>query len=225
MKPWPPNPRRVAIVVDTPGWFDRHAAMLRDRLEAMGENARLLRDCALVEAGDIAFYLSCTRLTPKAVLDRAFANVVVHASDLPRGRGFSPMVWQVLDGCSIIPVTMIEPLLEADAGPILMRDAIHLHGHELNPEIRDLLGQKVVEMCLALLTRPALPEGEAQSGTASHYRRRVPEDSRLDPHRSLADQFDLLRVVDNERYPAFFDWRGHRYILNIDRLPGAADKG
>ena len=25
-------------------------------------------------------------------------NIVVHASDLPKGRGFSPMSWQILEG-------------------------------------------------------------------------------------------------------------------------------
>ena len=30
-------------------------------------------------------------------------------------------------------------------------------------------------------------------------------------------QFDLLRVVDTERYPAFFDCRGRRYIVKIEK--------
>jgi methionyl-tRNA formyltransferase len=37
----------------------------------------------------------------------------------------------------------------------------------------------------------------------------------LDQQRSLAEQFELLRVVDNVRYPAFFHWRGRRYELQV----------
>jgi len=57
----------------------------------------------------------------------------------------------------------------------------------------------------------------------SYYRRRTPDDSRLDPSRSIAEQFDLLRVADPQRFPAFFDLRGHRYVVRIEKA-GAADE-
>ena len=42
-----------------------------------------------------------------------------------------------------------------------------------------------------------LAAAQPQSGVASHYRRRKLADSKLDPERSLAEQFNLLRVVEN----------------------------
>lgn len=207
-----PTPRQVAIVVDTPGWFDtfgRELAGLSDGI--------FLRDVRQVPEQAVAFYLSCLQLTPPDILERAWLNVVVHASDLPYGRGFSPLAWQVLEGRTEIPITMIEATPEADAGNILMRDRIVLEGHELNGEMRAHLGQKVVEMCLALLNQPAVPAGCPQSGEGSWYRRRRPQDSRIDPDKTVAEQFDLLRVVDNDRYPAFIDIRDHRYILKIEK--------
>ena len=57
---------------------------------------------------------------------------------------------------------------------------------------------------------------QPQYGEASHYRRRRAADSPLDPERSLAEQFNLLRVVDNQRaLPAFFHWRGRRYTIHL----------
>jgi methionyl-tRNA formyltransferase len=50
----------------------------------------------------------------------------------------------------------------------------------------------------------------------TYHRRRTPEDSRLDPHQSIASQFDLLRICDPDRYPAFFDFRGRRYRLRLE---------
>ena len=32
----------------------------------------------------------------------------------------------------------------------------------------------------------------------------------------LAEQINLLRVVDNKRYPAFFEWRGRRHVLQVE---------
>jgi len=61
-------------------------------------------------------------------------------------------------------------------------------------------------------------QAREQSGDESFYPRRRPDDSRLDPSRTLAEQFRLLRVVDNDRYPAFFEWRGSMYTLRIRKV-------
>ncbi|MEA3641705.1 MAG: UDP-4-amino-4,6-dideoxy-N-acetyl-beta-L-altrosamine N-acetyltransferase [Lamprobacter sp.] len=58
-------------------------------------------------------------------------------------------------------------------------------------------------------------QGQAQAGEETFYPRRRLLDSRLDAELSLAEQFDLLRVVDNARYPAFVEWRERRYALAI----------
>jgi methionyl-tRNA formyltransferase len=220
---WWTKPRNVSICVDTPGWFDDFAADLAARISAGGDRAKLMRDASEVQDGGVAFYLSCTKLTPREKLARNHKNIVVHASAFPEGRGFSPIVWQVLEGRNLIPITMILAAEEADSGNVLSRDEIMLNGTELNDEIRHVLGRNIQQMCLDYLARPEPSPGEQQSGDASWYRRRSAEDSRLDPHRTIAEQFELLRVVDNERYPAFFDFRNRRYVVRIEALPMDAD--
>ena len=216
MADWWDKPRNVTVCVDTEGWFDPFAGQLVERISAGGDKAVFVRNPSEALDSGVAFYLSCTRLTPSDVLDRNHRNVVVHASALPKGRGFSPVVWQVLESENRIPVTMIEAAEDADAGDIVAEDHIMLDGTELNDEIRGLLGEKIVEMCLEYLASATPPEGRAQAGEPTWYRRRTRDDSRLDPHRTIAEQFDLLRVVDNVRYPAFFDYRGRRYVVRIE---------
>lgn len=211
-----PRPAQVAIVVDTPGWYDSHAKRLARRLSDAGHATQTVRDYADVPSGDIAFYLSCLRITPPEVLARNRWNFVVHASDLPKGRGFSPIVWQVLEGAREIPITMIEMAEEVDSGAIVAQARFSLGGHELNSELRDLLGQAIEDLCVSVVLSPTPPVPRTQRGEASWYDRRRPADSALDPGQSIAAQFDLLRVVDNERYPAYFDYRGHRYTLKIE---------
>ena len=48
----------------------------------------------------------------------------------------------------------------------------------------------------------------------------IKEIEKNDSHtqRTLAEQFNLLRTVDNTRYPAFFDLQGHRYRLHIEKV-------
>jgi len=148
-------------------------------------------------------------------------NLVVHESALPQGQGWSPMTWQILEGASRIPITLFEATAELDAGPIYLQHSIELQGTELVEEWRALQAETTAALCLEWLDRYAdvLEQARPQQGEASHYRRRRPADSQLDPERSLAEQFNLLRVVDNQRYPAFFHWRGRRYELQVQLEP------
>jgi methionyl-tRNA formyltransferase len=56
-----------------------------------------------------------------------------------------------------------------------------------------------------------------QSGESSFYPKRSPADSMIDINKTIIEQFNLLRIVDNERYPAYFDWLGKRYYLRIEK--------
>ena len=57
----------------------------------------------------------------------------------------------------------------------------------------------------------------AQEGAESFYKGRKPEDSQLDFNKTIAEQFNLLRVVDNDKYPAFFEHQGEKYFLKITK--------
>src|SRR5690606_20519327 len=56
-----------------------------------------------------------------------------------------------------------------------------------------------------------------QRGVPTYYRKRTPEDSRIDPSKPLMESFNLLRVADPERYPAFFEMHGRRFKIRIER--------
>ena len=85
-------------------------------------------------------------------------------------------------------------------------------------ECRSLQASATLELCLAWCYgyQRIVAAAKPQVGVASHYRRRKPADSLLDPNMSLAEQFNLLRVVDNQRYPALFQWRGRSFVLQVN---------
>lgn len=169
------------------------------------------------DGGDILFLISCHEIIPQDIRRRYRACLVVHASDLPMGRGWSPLIWQVLEGQSKIMVTLLEAADVVDSGRIWRKIPIRLHGHELIDEINSILfeaEQTLMDYAIENLDKVQPVE---QTGQATYYPRRVAADSRLDVNRSIAEQFNLLRVVDNLRYPAFFDYRGHRYQLMLKK--------
>ncbi|WP_341501706.1 formyltransferase family protein [Gallaecimonas sp. GXIMD4217] len=205
----------ISLLVDNDSWILPHVQALQTALADLGYAASLCRHADQVRPGIACFMLGCVSLVPEEVLARNKHNLVVHESALPQGRGFAPMTWQILAGRNSIPICLLEATAEADAGPIWLRDSIELDGSELCDEWRRRQGEATVRLCLDFVQRYQSLQPQAQQGEASHYRRRGPADSELDPNLSLAEQFELLRVVDNERYPAFFHYRGRRYRLAI----------
>lgn len=181
---------------------------------------RWIHHPAELAPGDVCLLLSCGRLLSTEQLALHRHNLVVHESALPQGQGWSPMTWQILEGASQIPITLFEATAALDAGPIDLQQQIVLQGHELVEEWRTLQAEATIALCLEWLDRYAevLKHARPQQGEASHYRRRRPADSQLDLQRPLAEQFNLLRVVDNQRYPAFVELRGRRYALQIHAL-------
>lgn len=209
--------KKITVITDTAGWFDVFAHQLVDQLNAAGHSAKFHRNYSEVTPGDLAFYLSCMKITPKAVLAKNNYNFVVHASDLPKGRGFSPIVWQVLEGRNDIPVTMISMAEPVDSGKIVAQTNLRLEGHELNDEMRSSLAKEIIGLCIEVANLNVPPTMTPQAGEPSWYDRRYPRDSELNTQKTIAEQFNLLRVVDNERYPAFFTHKGQKYIVKINK--------
>ena len=179
----------------------------------------VLSSSAELRGGDILFLVSCHEVIDPSLRVGYSATLVLHASDLPYGRGWSPHVWQILEGKREITVSLLEAQDPPDTGAIWGRMVIPLAGHELHDEVNRLLFDAECDLMSTAIARhnAIVPVAQAESG-ATFYRRRTPDDSRLDPDRSIADQFDLLRICDPDRYPAFFDLRGHRYAIRLSKI-------
>jgi methionyl-tRNA formyltransferase len=205
----------VSVVVDNPSWILPFAKQLVIIANDLGHSASLANAYGEIGDGDVAFFLGCVSIASPSVLRQNRLNLVVHESELPKGRGFAPVAWQILEGHNNIPVVLFEATDGVDSGPIFLREEIQLTGYELNEEIRMLQGDATVRLCENFLKAYPGIEPVQQQGESSRYRRRMPIDSKLDPDKSLRGQFNLLRIVDNKNYPAFFELDGHRYIVKI----------
>lgn len=144
---------------------------------------------------------------------------MIHASDLPQGKGWAPLTWQVLEGKNDIVFTLFEADASTDNGPFYLKKTLHLSGYELAPELRALQAQLCVSMCKEYLAHQDELPAQPQSGSESFYRKRTAVDSQIDLAQTLEQQFNLLRTVDNNDYPAFFIKDGRKYILKIYHDP------
>jgi methionyl-tRNA formyltransferase len=205
---------KITIVIDNPkSWINEY---IEDFTKELKEHEVLVcREHADIPEGDIAVFLSCEKIVKKEIRERNRNNLVVHASDLPKGKGWSPLTWQILEGKNKIPVTLFEAVDKVDAGDIYKKEIMEFEGHELIDEMRKKLAEKTFRMLLDFISKYPDNEGIKQEGSESFYEKRKPEESMINLRDSIENQFNLLRVVDNERYPAFFKYQGKKYIVKI----------
>src|SRR5204862_7192034 len=100
--------------------------------------------------------VSCAQILPASVRSTYRAVLVLHASELPQGRGWSPHVCAILGGANQITVSMVEAADRVDAGDIWLRTRFELEGHELLPEIHE----RLFEVETALMTQAVDHFGE-----------------------------------------------------------------
>ena len=170
--------------------------------------------------GDILFLVSCSEKVMKAARAKYRNTLVLHASDLPKGRGWSPHVWDIVEGADTLTISLLEAEDVIDSGRIWKKQKLDIAKHMLWDEINVALFEAEVALIdFAVANADKISPFEQDNSVAPSYRRRRnPEDSSLDPERSISEQFDLLRICDPERFPAFFDHLGHRYVIKLEKV-------
>jgi methionyl-tRNA formyltransferase len=179
----------------------------------------LLNSSKDVLSGDILFLISCTEIISKDIRNRFSKTLVIHESDLPQGRGWSPLVWQILEGSNVIPITLLEAEDKVDSGDIWNKSFVQLEDHETFSEINNkIFPEKLKLMDFAIQTFSSITPAPQSSENITYYQKRTPSDSKLDIIKSISEQFDLLRIADDVRYPCYFKFRGHKYKIVIEKI-------
>ncbi len=218
---------KISLIMDNPrSWYAPHCLNLGTALRSRGHEVTVSMSGPVGE-GDLAFYLSYEKRVRPEVRALHTQNLVAHSSDLPKGRGWAPLTWQILEGASTIKNTLFEMTDPIDAGRIMLQNVMFFNGRELLPELHAIQGEMINRLIVEYADRIAnadnLPmfgrAGREQAGEPTYYRRRTPEDSKLDISKTFREQFNLLRVCDNQLYPAFFVIHGRRYTVLITGIP------
>lgn len=207
----------ICIVSDADSWIKPYVYKLFDELVRLGHSVNLKNKFDSSRCYEVVFLLSYSKIIKEEELRLNKHNIVVHESDLPKGKGWSPLTWQIIEGKNQISITLFEADEKVDNGDIYLQKVLSFNGSELVDELRLAQGTATVDLCCEFLENynEVIENKRAQCGEETFYRRRRPVDSKLDIDATIRNQFNLLRVVDNEKYPAFFEINGVKYLLKI----------
>lgn len=155
-----------------------------------------------VDAGVVAAY---GRLLPQAVLDlprRGFVNV--HASLLPRWRGASPIAAAILAGDQVTGVSIMEMVLQMDAGPVISQVEEPIRPDDTTGRLEARLAELGARELVRVL--PGWLAGELQA---------TPQDERL------VTTCGLLRKEDGHLRASMTAAEAERAVRAYDPWPGA----
>lgn len=123
--------------------------------------------------------------------------VIFHMTDVPYGRGGSPLQNLIVRGHDATVITALRCVRELDAGPVYLKQPLSLHG---SAEEIFLRADKVIErMIVAIASAEMVPV--PQQGEPVMFSRRKPSDGDLHQAKSLDDWYDYIRMLDADGYP------------------------
>ena len=136
-------------------------------------------------------------------------TVIFHMTDLPYGRGGSPLQNLMEIGHLSTKLTALRCSHELDGGPVYLKEPLSLHG---TAEEIYLRADSIIETMIARIVQER-PEPQPQQGDPVLFHRRKPAQSNL-AECSAGDYdgwYDKIRMLDAEGYPhAFLDINGMR---------------
>jgi methionyl-tRNA formyltransferase len=228
----------VALVVthpDSPGesvWFPSVAELARSRGV----------DTVLVDRPDAPLAARVEAAAPDLILSFYFRHLLppnvlaiplrgafnLHGSLLPKYRGRAPINWAIARGEKETGATLHAMTGRADAGEIVDQESVPIGPDDTAIEVQKRVTQagiRILERRLSGLadgTAPRRPQDEREATT---FRRRTPEDGRIDWTRSAEEVHNLVRAVTHPYPGAFTDVFGGRTLVWKTRVPhlGAHD--
>jgi methionyl-tRNA formyltransferase len=183
-----------------------------------GQSVKIVRSADEAKGGDICFLVSCTEILAPEFIDRYSHVLVIHASDLPKGRGWSPHVWQIINGAAEIVVTLLEASERVDCGDIWSKSVHNIPEYFLYQDIINVVNKAHLDLMDFAVKNYGIvtPHRQASDIDPTYFRKRTPGDSEINAFDSIAAQFNLLRVCDENRFPSFFYLHGKKFKITIE---------
>jgi len=156
------------------------------------------------------FFLHWSWWVPTEIVKK-YDCVCFHMTDVPYGRGGSPLQNLIVRGHRKTKLTALRMVEDFDAGPVYLKEELSLEGSAEEIYIRQ--SYLATQMIRPIIEKQHVPV--PQEGEPVNFVRRKPEESRIPELENLQDLHDFIRMLDADGYPpAFLKHKGFRYEFN-----------
>ena len=208
---------KIAILFDDNNLWIRKYDYLLERLKKQ-YIVNLYSNSDNIKKADLLFLIGVTKKISKKTLSNFKLSLVVHESSLPKGKGFAPIQWQILNNQNKISICLIESSDPVDSSDIFLKKTIKYNGLELYDEIMFKQAKATYNIIELFLNKYPNIQRKQQIGNSSYYPKRNPEMHKLNFKKSLMSQFNMLRISNNDDWPAFFMYKNNKFIIKISKV-------
>ena len=215
--------QRPILILSSKPWNQHLSDRLRERL---GRTVQLIKSTDELTLDNInkidpqwIFVPHWSHLISKTIWDK-WPTVIFHMTDLPYGRGGSPLQNLIQQGHSRTMITALRCCEGLDTGDVYIKQDLDLHG---SAEEIFLRADKLIEMMIERIVLEQ-PKAIPQKGNPVLFKRRTPAESNLSLCRDgeLTDWYNQIRMLDASGYPhAFLEVNGMR--LEFRRVSQRSD--
>lgn len=213
------------IVITAKSWNIENAIKLKERFAGEHQITILTEkeDVALGKLEeyqpDYIFFPHWSYIIPQEVYE-TFECVVFHMTDLPYGRGGSPLQNLIIREKKETKISAIRVVKELDAGPIYFKENLSLEGsaEEIFERASDIIFSQMIPIFFERKVMPKEQEGEPVLFT-----RRKPFESEIPQEATQRKIYDYIRMLDAEGYPHAFIKYGENILefTNAEIVDGA----
>lgn len=207
------------IVASCKSWNrERFEQVRRDSLGqwAYVATRKELSEVAVTMRPRYIFFLHWNWLVPRKIFEQ-HECVCFHMTDVPYGRGGSPLQNLIVAELRETKVTALRMVGEIDAGPVYAKRSMSLEGRAEDIYMRaSELSWEMIDWIIETEPVPIPQQGEVTS-----FSRRTPEQSTLPKKGELAQVYDHIRMLDAPTYPpAFIEHGDFRIEFSSAELDG-----
>lgn len=186
--------------------FFAHTVKLPGTWELVS-NEKSLADVLKMHNPRYVFFPHWSWKVPEEIIDR-YECVCFHMTDLPFGKGGSPLQNLILRGHHNTVLTAFRMTNNFDDGPIYLKTTLSLEGRA--EEIYMRAAELSYQMMEKIITDNPMPC--SQVGEPVPFKRRTPAESHIPSLPTTTDSlYDFIRMLDAPTYPlAFIDWGDFR---------------
>ncbi len=145
------------------------------------------------------FFPHWSYIIPKEIYEN-FECVIFHMTDLPFGRGGSPLQNLISRGIYKTKISAIKCAKELDSGDIYLKKDLSLDGAA--HEIYKRAGGIIFDMIGEIIETKPIPQ--KQDGEIVEFERKRPEESNIENLGELTKIYDYIRMLDADGYPKVF---------------------
>lgn len=161
------------------------------------------------------FFPHWSWIVPEEIWSR-YECVTIHETDLPYGRGGSPIQNLIARGHTKTKITAIKIDAGIDTGDIYAKRNVSLVGsaHEIFERVSTIVFGDIIPYMMKHHPFP-----KVQRGKVVVFKRRRPEQSKITGKETQKELYNLIRMLDAESYPkAYIELGKYRFeITNVKK--------